>query len=102
MPTINPKINTTISYIVTSTILDPLPVANPAKNRAAISMPAPLAKIVRSQLIMKGMERRSTVGRLPIFCASMPTGSALIAAPIARIEDTREPVNKLMELIFII
>ena len=68
-----------------------LPVANPAKNLAAINMPAPLAKMVSNQLSRNGTERMSTVGLLPTLLASMPTGRALSAAPMARIEDTKEP-----------
>lgn len=71
-----------------------LPVPRPAKNLAAISIPAPLAKIIRSQFSINGMERIRIVGRRPIFWASTPTGNAAIAAPIANIDETRPPENR--------
>lgn len=67
------------------------PVARPAKNLAAMSMAGPFAKIVSSQLMRNGRAKPRMVGRRPSRSASTPTGRALIAAPIARIEDTMEP-----------
>lgn len=71
-----------------------LPVPIPAKNLAAMSIPAPFAKMVSSQFSIKGMARMRMVGRRPAFCARTPTGRAEIAAPMARMEDTREPGKK--------
>lgn len=59
-----------------------------------MSIPAPFAKIVISQLIMNGTESIRMVGRRPTFSANTPTGRALIAAAMARIADTREPVER--------
>lgn len=71
-----------------------LPVPRPAKNLAAISIPAPLAKIISSQFSINGMERMRIVGRRPTFWASTPTGNAAIAAPIASIDETKPPENR--------
>lgn len=68
-----------------------VPVAIPLKNLAAYIISTPLAKIIKAQLIRKGITRERIEIFLPTASANIPTGIAKISAPMGRNELTHDP-----------